>query len=473
MRRARPDPQLSRISRLSAAGEVLPLGRYSVEPSRHLALVLRDLVRPAGRHFFQGSLRLSFLGDTGTLQAWVVVRRGRQAIEISCQAPSEVAGSELTAFWDSSGLPGRPAVYLLNAGNRNVRYNMASGGQPGSVLVSTTIAPGERHRITPPTAETRGWVRVRHDGDPGSLIATAMVEGPKHLSGAGLVHGTVEVATEFEVVRVPLDRGQADGSAQAVVTLFNASTELNRATVTVVSAVTGQTLDEVTRSLKPREVLSLRLSPPRLAHSLDRPTVEEARVRVSAQAPGLLVAGRSVLAAGETIDHSFFPAGDAHAAGSYPVLPLEEFDVDLTLANLDPEDSQVVAQFFWDGGAYAFGPVTIPGGTSYRLSVADVVQRADPDVLGRTLPGQLPGGFLKWKVMSGSRRLLGRTEARYRDSSDAFGFNCFGCCYEVPFGTIVPDFVDFEPGQSPLFEASMGTIRAVEQWGLTRSYPAR
>ncbi len=447
------EPVVFDLAALSPRGDVLPLGRYELAPSRHLALGLRDPIRLAGPDFLQGSLRVSFLGDTDTLQAWVVVRRSRQVIELSLQSPSEGSGSELTAFWDTTGVVGKPAVYLVNAGDRPVRYTLAGDARPEAELASAiTISPGERHRLGPRSPRERGWLRIRHDGDTGMLVGAAVVEGRNHLSTAGLVHGSSEVAGEYEAARVPLDSLGGDAGAGALVTLFNGGTKPNPVRVTVVSSVTGEPLTEVTRRLAPAEVVSIPLSK-RLASLLTDLAGQEVRVRISGENPGLLVAGRSVLTGGEIVDLSFFPIADAHAAGSYPVLPLEDFDVALTLANLDPEDSEVVAQFFWDGGTYAFGPVTIAGGTSYRLSVAEVVDLGKPDLLGRTLPRDLPGGFLKWKVQSGSRRLLGRTEARFRGGRDTFGFNCYGCCYEIPWGSIQPGFVEFEVGQSPLFQS--------------------
>src|SRR5215208_8441451 len=57
------DPLRLRVAALNPKGEVLPLGEYEIEVTRHLSLSLRQLVRAAGPEFLQGSLRLSFLGD--------------------------------------------------------------------------------------------------------------------------------------------------------------------------------------------------------------------------------------------------------------------------------------------------------------------------------------------------------------------------------------------------------------------------
>jgi hypothetical protein len=448
------DPVTFEVAALSPSGAVLPLGQYEVQPSRHLWLPLRELIGPQEEEWREGSLRVSFLGDTGTLQAWVVTRRGRQMIEIGLQAPSEAGGNELIAFWDPSDLEGRGALYVVNAGDRRVVYRLVRGAAPGLEGESEgALEPGQRHRIAPSERgerRNRHWVRIVHDGAEGVLLGVALLEGSEHLSLGGLSHGGGGNVQEFEAVSVPLDGSGKASAARARVTLLNTGSEPNRVRIAAVSPITGRPLAEWKRELAAGEVSSVPLSP-RLASLLGDLADQEVRVRVDSEARGLLVGGRSVLRDGEVVDLSFFPVQDAHAGGSYPVLPLDEFEVDLALANLDHEDSQVVAQLYWDGGTYAFGPVNIPGGTSYRLSLSELIEHHQPDLLGRSLPKDLPRGFLRWKVQAGSRRLLGRTEARLREGRDRFGFNCYGCCYEVPWGSITPGFVDFEVGQSPLF----------------------
>src|SRR5215207_9640079 len=69
------DPMQAEVTAVGANGEKTPLGSFTVEPTQHLALSVRELLGgpPTPR---TGSLRVDFQGDFDMLQAWAVLRRG-------------------------------------------------------------------------------------------------------------------------------------------------------------------------------------------------------------------------------------------------------------------------------------------------------------------------------------------------------------------------------------------------------------
>lgn len=146
---------------------------------------------------------------------------------------------------------------------------------------------------------------------------------------------------------------------------------------------------------------------------------------------------------------------DAHASGTYPMLPLDSHEVFLTLLNLGDEPTDVVAQFYWEGGTYSYGPVRVEANGSYRLAVDDVILQGKRDMLGQTLDPDHTHGFLKWSARAGSKTLVGRTEARRRGGRDTFGFNCNACCGEIPSGLVIPGSVEFFVGATPSFQTAV------------------
>lgn len=94
-------------------------------------------------------------------------------------------------------------------------------------------------------------------------------------------------------------------------------------------------------------------------------------------------------------------------------------------------------------------------GETRQIDLEALAENLPPDLLGRELDMERPSGVLKWSVIGGGQELIGRTEARPKGSEDRFGFNCWGCCWQIPEGEIVPLEVSFTPNQQAGFQASM------------------
>jgi hypothetical protein len=125
------------------------------------------------------------------------------------------------------------------------------------------------------------------------------------------------------------------------------------------------------------------------------------------------------------------------------------------IVNLGEKEEEVVGQVFWDNGSYAVGPQVIPAGGAYRFDYAAMVSAGRPDLAGRELPSSLAQGFFKWTARGLGAALIARTYVRPKTGQDSYGFNCFGCCWEMPVGIVVPQEVDFLPGQTVNFTAAI------------------
>ena len=456
------DPVRVEVAAFDPRGRVLPLGSYDVGPARHLFLPLREAIRAGGPGFHRGSLRISFLGDDETVQAWAVLRRGRQVVELAFESASASSGNELLTFWEASTAPAAaPVFFVLNAGNRPLTYAVETGlGKKEAGATGRTLNPGQSHRFSP-GGVGKQWLRITHDGELGALRMVGLRFSRNILAKLPVMTPAVWQNTlAFNAIRVPLSHQDSaarpadrfGGRGTAMMTLFNAASSEREALIEVFDPTNGVLLMRRAKRVSAGQVTSVDLSR-WIAEVLGRPR-DEVRVRVSSPKPGLLVSGSSTLPTGEILDLVFFPQQDAHSTGTYPLPPLETHEVFATLVNLGEEPAEVVAQFYWDKGTYAYGPFRIEAGTSYRIDVAAVAARKEPDLLGRTLDRDYAQGFLKWSVRSGSHALIGRTEARAHDAGrDTFGFNCIGCCFEEPRGDVLPFSTSFFVGQSPSFQA--------------------
>ena len=156
-------------------------------------------------------------------------------------------------------------------------------------------------------------------------------------------------------------------------------------------------------------------------------------------APGLLlVSGTSVSRTGQVTGVRWFQESRAHHNGIYPVPNGSLGEAFVTLFNLGDAPANVVAQFNWHKGeTYALPPITIAPGRTYRLDFAELVERAEPDILKRVIDPTYQKGFFSWSTRAGSRKLLGWTEVKPVDGG-RLGFVGSGCCVEYPFGRIEP-----------------------------------
>ncbi|MGH7562129.1 MAG: hypothetical protein ACRENB_14045, partial [Gemmatimonadales bacterium] len=454
------DPLQVDLSALAGDGSSLPLGRYLIEGSQHLFLSMRQLLPADGTGPEQGSVRASLLGDADSLAAWAVLRGGRQAFEIPFVTPADIGSQTLLSFWDATlagrGEPSEVEFQLLNSTPEPVSFSLELGsGRRPLRTMGGTLPPGARQQLeVPHSLRMRGWARLTHDGDPGALLGVGLVRGSDYLMALELVTPAgARKGLHFEAIRLPRELERGSTLPETVVSLLNTGEKTQVATLELLDQDSGAVLWERSIHLDPWEVRS---------ESIRRGQGEgtmivsgEARLRVRSDEPTLLVRGTSTLAAGELVDLAFFAAADAHTGGTYPLPDPQRYAVSTWVVNLGTEASTVVAQLFWAGGTYSVGPVVVAAGGSHRFEIADLLARSTPDLLGRRPDPLHPQGVLKWIVQRGSHELIGRTEVRRRDGSDSVGFNCFGCCWQIPSGLIVPSEVSFLPGELPPFEAAV------------------
>lgn len=478
------------VSVLDPRGRVVGTAFLTVETARHRVLSIASLVgsSPVGG-LSQGSLRLEFVGDADMLQAWVVRSDSGGVTELALKKVSADSERELTSFWDLRRTPSRSGeevrFWLVNGGVEALPYRVEAGrpGTLGRVLEASVLQPGEQRVWEPRGAgisSTHGVVTFVNEGTPGALAVAGLIEGRRAVANLPIVTPEMRaLRPEYDAVRVPFFSAVRAGLGEAVVTVVNMADRTQSVAVQVVAARDGVDLLGAGRfEVRSGEVRSVDLGS--LLNLQEVLSPEGAHVVIRGELPGLLVSGlASSYLTGETTELSFFPREKVHPSGSYPVPDPKRFDVSTTLVNLGTEESRIVGQVSWDGGTYSIGPVVIPGRGSHTVDFRRLAALGDKDLAERTLPSSFSGGFFHWTVQGGGTELIARTEASPQGGRDAFGFNCFGCCFEMSRGAVLPGSTTFAAGTSSPFEgvefidtSCSGTMGPYTPYSPTLSYGA-
>lgn len=446
------------VSFLPTTGAPVNLGPVVVEPNRHMALSLKAILGRQRPIASEGSIRVSFHGDTNMLQSWAILRRFDQTLEVRLTSPLSTTDLHLLSFWDTTRSLGSaaPRYYLLNTSSASVSLSISEGSSnvdagSSQVLRKTVILqPASRTVLSARNTTGRGWIRIDADVSAGALSAVGLVEG---LTRVSMLPLQAAPEPEARISSLPFDVGTPLGLwPNSTVNVFNSSPELSHVSIQLLSPVGGAVLASAAFSLAPSEVHTLDLRRD-FWQAFARNIAGEARVVVSADT-GVMLSGYTEVPPGAPVDMVFAPEDYAHQNGTYPIPAPAGFDVYTDFVNVTTEPARIRGQLSWEGGTYSLVPFVVDPGSSYRLHYSDLATSAPPDLLGRTVPLNFEHGFFQWSAHGSGGMLLARTHVRPRSGSDSWGFNCFGCCWEIPQGLFIPSSVSFDIGANPQLQAS-------------------
>ncbi len=434
------DPVGVEVSVVNPAGQRLGLGTFTVAANQHTVLSLRKWLGSTSEEFSEGSLWLRYLGDLDTVQAWAVHREGDQKFEVPLVSPEELGGQELLSFW-AAGAGARAQQYLVNVSAVPVQIVVTEGNEASvRQRFSGTLDPGEQLALR--SRQARGWMRVLFDGPEGALLGAGFLMESVAVAVAPLIWSAPGNSDIEDVVHIAVRL--PEGKSQLAI--FNPTQETLEIEVQRLWQSTGQDVETRSLHVGPLAVGLFEMDPPPLL-------LGGQRLRLAAKSP-FRVSGYSVLSSGEIVDLAFFTGSSAHAAGTYPIPSLEQNQVTHTLVNLADTEARIVAQVYWDGGTYSLEPFVVAPHSAHEIDFSTLAQEQRPDLLGRELPSTFAGGFFKWLARGTESALIGRAEVRPRAGADSFGFNCFGCCWAMPVGIVIPQEVEFLPGQTVNFTSA-------------------
>lgn len=436
----------------------IELAELTLGGAQHAELALVDL---PGNDQTKGSLRLTHDSEQDSLSAWVTIQSDEGVFEIPCTSRAKFGGGPLFSFWDRSLAPPkqRPAAItyeLLNTTAESLEF-MATFGSARHITQSVrgTIPSKGRWLLEVPQAfRERGWLRLEHDGEPGSLMGVGLLSSESHI--AALAFNTLGETTQgpqYEAIRMPdsFDNEGHSTSANITVSLLNPGEEANDVGIELVNQTTGAVQQTVRVKLQPWEVRTIQIP---LPAKITPEHQERSRVRIEGSKSHLLVRG-ALVSREELRDLAFFSTVDAHAGGTYPLPDPDAYSTVTAVLNVGDEPAVIVGQVYWTGGTYSIGPINVPPGTTYEFDFRTMAEDDRVDLAGRQYDRDHPNGVFKWTMKGGTSQLLGRTEATNR-KGDNFGFSCFGCCYQTPWATVLPTTVSFPfPGDEPFVAATM------------------
>ena len=241
---------------------------------------------------------------------------------------------------------------------------------------------------------------------------------------------------------------------RGLVSAFNSTQEHHEATVLVFDPNTGEELTRHEEILEPSGVKTLEIGDLLAAVDtfLDGDSVRVA-VTHSGEPGSVLLSARSVSPDNQVVYVPMIDVTSAHHNGMVPLPRLDDHFVVTTLTNLGSESAGVVAQIAWESGSYALPSITIEPGASHRIDIAQLAENGPPDILGRVLDPEYQNAVLRWSSRTGSLAFIARTEAHIIGGGH-FGFQGTGCCYEAPYGELLPRSPVFEVGENIAFQAS-------------------
>ena len=454
------------LTAFSANGEAHSPINLEIAGSSQASVLLNEVLSDAGTEFVDGSVRLDYPGEEQLLSAWAVLRTESQATQSPFTDPSQIQSRNAHSFWDTrpfdKGSRIEPVYVLLNCSDSVLEY--------AATVVTSADGNQESYegKLPPQTVDlllpirghdefAAGSIIIDHDGLAGDLISIGLLQGESFLNSLPVFHPETHVSTQYHSVRMPLRSRDSLGNPvpmRGLVSAFNSTQEHHEATVLVFDPNTGEELTRHAEILEPAGVKTLDIGDLLAAvdTSLDGDSVRVA-VTHSGEPGSVLLSARSVGSDNQEFYVPLIGVRSAHHNGMVPLPGLDDHFVVTTLTNLGSESAGVVAQIDWEGGSYALPSITIEPGASHRIDIAQLAQNGPPDILGRVLDPEYQNAVLRWSSRAGSLSLIARTEADIIGGGH-FGFQGAGCCFEAPYGGLLPRSPVFEVGESIDFQAS-------------------
>lgn len=438
------DPELLLLNRFAEELEVLLERRY--EGSRE---ILREVLVLKPRQPWRGKLpvpqekyppassvvTLQYSGDTDMLQAWGVFGNPSNRFEVAfapALAPSDDS-TRLATFRPVGGLEPGPfemEATLFNSGKSIAIVETTVKDAGGSSIETSTLTvPGRTHLRVPITSASAASVYFDSPAPNGTLLVNAYLMDASGPSQAlTLIDRMTNQPSSFSSFSTP-------PGSPSWLTVHNSG-----------SVFAEVEIRETTASGIVPEALLL---PPHATRTVSLPETLR-RFRASSQASGVSIAAHRWQNAA-LVDLAVVADKNVHDSGTYALGNLLENGARLEVLNLGIQPSELLVYAEWNKGAYSFPLAKLPPGESVELDLGSIAHdpaNAGPDSLGRLFEPDDNPVFLQWFSRPSGAKLLGRLTLQTDGEDDSIGFNCFGCCEELPSGVVLPGSVVFDIGQT-------------------------
>ena len=447
-------------------GERLDVPPVTVEATSFRVFDLAEWAEPGGPAFQRGSLQLFYRGKDLLLGAQVKITDPASSIIFDEQLsePKTMISSRLEGLWWLPSHDSHVSIAISNTTDSTQTALLEVGGvapnQRGSKELilkphqTILINPAQDFSDKPTDLLNTGGISIRHSGEPGDLIARAMIQDatagfssavqltdPKKaksssLHGAGLRLG--EIAGE-ELTAVIVARNISEKAAvlRGRIPLTKDDGSIDVLNLREVKLMPGEV-----RQWEVKEARGLK-GPAGLEFDYDTE-------------PGSVIV--SALSVSKSKNHVFqVPMLDVtvqkSSTGVYPFYFYGSSSTVVYIKNTTAVEQKYVCHMNFEGGNYMMGVKAIAPGETVTIDIRALRDNQVPDQEQRTIPHDVAHGQVRWTIIQSEGTvllaLIGRSEQVDEVKAISSTYACQNCCGDSPQSIfITPSQVNMQVGQS-------------------------
>lgn len=422
----------------SVDGEAVPLPAVRLEAHEHKRVDFNRWIKPLGRNFIRGSLRLRFESvpfGLGAILSSVNSEKGL-IVESPLHSSLEFKSSQFEAVWFRPDEGARVGFTLLNITDRTVGAKVAITDDGGGILQSEFVSVGPhqtRFLALQENSDVKsgqvGGVSIRQDDLPGAIFASGLVL--ELANGFSYNIPFVDPAgfgdTKFEGAGILLglqgNPGQEPLRFAGRLLLRNVSSKALKAKPLLQRGAVRSEIGAVSLRAGEAQLVSV---PSGAAPQGDEPIGIE--IPHTGKPGDLIAQWFSVSETGSFVVETPLrtPPPDERFGGSNPFLLSGDNTSVTFIKNSGTETSRIFALIHHARGEYTIGLKTIPPGQTLAIDIGMLRDRQVPDAGGVKLPPDLTQGQINWRWDDGPP-IVGRTNVMSNSLAIASNRSCSTC----------------------------------------------
>ncbi len=423
-------------------GEALHLGVITVQPGGR-AFKLEELIKDV-RKFESGNIKLEYDGQPAQIrcQLGVFWPEKRISFESKASTPRDFRSSQLNGIAWFPDRGSEASVAMTNASDHKVTVSFSTGERSREFILTPRATHVVRLREEFAYERESGavLVRLKHDGEPGAVIATGFVLNPErgYSTTFGFVDPQSIVTNRLAGAHVWFgypDNKEGfpqDTKFRAPLILANVSTQTVKARVSVDYTLSAApaSLGAAEERIRPGETKVIELTDEMAKLGIAGP-VEDAGVDITYDgAPGSLIA--HLTSVDQTGDFSLEtpikdPGEVTHMSGNAHPWNLENGTrTVLHLKNTTNKKVAVLVQIRFPGGSYNPDRVILQPFQTIAIDMQEMKDSRKKDIRGNVFPETAMGGLVEW-IEQTPKAVIGRAEHVNVGQGIARSFSCPSC----------------------------------------------
>jgi len=452
-------------------GERLDVPPVTIDATSFRIFDLAEWASLGGPTFQQGSLQLFYRGKDLLLGAQVKITDSASSIIFDEQLsePKTITSSRLEGLWWIPSHDSQVSIAISNTTDSTQVASLEVGGIAPNQRASRELTlkphqtilvdPGRDLSDKPTTLVNAGGISIRHSGQPGDLIARAMIQDAAAGFSSALQLADPQKAKSSSLHGAGLRLGEIAGEELTLVVVarnISNKTAVLRGRIPYTGSdgsIDVLALREI--NLSPGEVKQLEI---REARSLKGSAGLEFDYDTE---PGSVVV--SALSVSRNGNHVFqVPMLDVavqkSSTGVYPFYFYGSSSTLVYIKNTTDVEQKYVCHMNFEGGNYMMGVKTIAPWETVTIDIRALRDNQVPDQEQRTIPHDVAHGQVRWTIIQSEGTdllaLIGRSEQVDEVKAVSSTYACQNCCGDSPQSVfITPSQVNMQVGQSIMMSA--------------------